>query len=156
MKKVILSLFMSSFLMTFTFGQENSTEETATTTSTREEVIEIPSELKKPISETYVSKNAVLDKFHNEVELEHLGKLELTQLYIDRVKILTEIMPYIALSTHAAGENLQTLGVPETKANVSDLLKEVKSKIHSLSKKSQTSSQKETLKKLNLKPRNYF
>lgn len=125
MKKLVLGLLLSTFCISSSFGQETSNSNTATETA---EDIQIPSEVKKPITVTYVSKSAVLDKFHNKVELEKLGKLELTQLYIDRVTLLTEIMPYIALSTHAAGEDLTKLGVPETKANVTDLVKEVKSK----------------------------
>ncbi len=130
MKKLVLGLLLSSFCISVSFGQNGSDSSNTSSVSNSAivEDIEIPSEVKKPINVTYVSKTAVLEKFHNEVELEKLGKLELTQLYIDRVTILTEIMPYIALSTHAAGENLKNLGVPETKANVSDLQKEVKSK----------------------------
>jgi hypothetical protein len=82
----------------------------------------------KEVDVTYVSEKAVLPKYHNEVELDKLGKLELTALYIERVKILTEIVPYLALNKKPAGADLDDLGVPETKSNVADLEREVKSK----------------------------
>ncbi len=112
----MLSLTVASCSVAISFAQDSSY------------VVDIPSEVTKIIDVTYVSKTAVISKYHNEVELENVGKLELTQLYIERVRVLTEVMPYMALSTHAAGEDLQKLGVPKTKENVSDLLREVKSK----------------------------
>ncbi len=78
---------------------------------------------------TYVSATAKIDKYHNEVDLEKLGKLELTELYLERVSVVTEIIPYLALHKNPAGATLADLGIPETKANVSRLEKEVKSKL---------------------------
>ena len=75
---------------------------------------------------TYVEPSAKIEKFHNQSELEKMGKLELTDLYIERVRVLSEVLPYIALNKNPAGANLSDLGIPETKPNVDDLEKEVK------------------------------
>ena len=82
---------------------------------------------KTEVTVTYVEKTAKIAKFHNQAELEKMGKLELTKLYIERVTVLSETLPYLALSRNPAGANLADLGIPETKTNVSDLEQEVKS-----------------------------
>ena len=81
----------------------------------------------KEITVTYVEQAAKIAKFHNQAELEKMGKLELTKLYIERVTVLSETLPYLALSRDPAGANLSDLGIPETKTNVDDLENEVKS-----------------------------
>ncbi len=78
---------------------------------------------------TYVSETAFIDKYHNEVELEKMGKLELTNLYLERVSVLTEIIPYLALNKAPAGAGLAELGIPETKTNTSHLDREVSNKV---------------------------
>lgn len=84
------------------------------------------------VTATFVSKTAKIDKYHNEVELEKLGKLELTELYLKRIEVVTEIIPYLALHRNPAGASLANLGIPETKNNVDQLEKEVKNKEHYL------------------------
>lgn len=98
------------------------------TAYSQDETVETTGEKVKEVEVTYVSEKAVLPKYHNEVELDKLGKLELTNLYIERVKILTEVVPYLALNKKPAGADLDALGIPETKSNVADLEREVKSK----------------------------
>ena len=73
--------------------------------------------------QTYVEKEAKIEKYHNQAELEKMGKIELTNLYIERVKVLSEVLPYIALSKDPAGAKLEDLGIPETKPNIDDLEK---------------------------------
>ena len=77
---------------------------------------------------TYVSKNATISKYHTQVELEAFGKLELTELYMERVVVLTEMVPYLALSFNPAGATLEDLGIPSSKSNTSHMEAEVKSK----------------------------
>lgn len=106
MKKIITVLAFV-FSATFLFAQETTTSST---------------------SVTYVSATAKIDKYHNEVDLEKLGKLELTDLYLERVSVVTELIPYLALHKNPAGASLADLGIPETKTNISHLEKEVKNK----------------------------
>jgi hypothetical protein len=113
MKKVLILAGLFS-LMSGVYAQE--VEEVEETKSTKTE-----------ITVTYVEKAAKIAKFHNQAELEKMGKLELTKLYIERVTVLSETLPYLALSRDPAGANLSDLGIPETKTNVTDLEKEVKS-----------------------------
>ncbi len=119
-KLFLLGLAVLSFSA---YSQNETTEETVSELS-----IDPLADKVKPVDVTYVSKKAVLPKFHNEVELDKLGKLELTNLYIERVKILTEVVPYLALNKKPAGADLDNMGIPETKSNVADLVTEVKSK----------------------------
>ena len=77
---------------------------------------------------TYVSKTATISKYHTQVELESLGKLELTELYMERVVVLSELTPYLALSFHPAGASLADLGIPSSKSNTAHMETEVKNK----------------------------
>lgn len=79
------------------------------------------------VASTYVSADAKVKKFHTKEELERMGKLDLTDLYMERVSILTELVPYIALHTKP-GATLREMGIPETKLNLEHLDKEVKNK----------------------------
>jgi hypothetical protein len=76
---------------------------------------------------TYVSPEAKISKYHTEEELKKLGKIELTQLYMERVKVITEIIPYLALHTKP-GATLKELGIPENEINVKHMEKEVTNK----------------------------
>jgi len=81
----------------------------------------------KTTTYTYVSADAKLTKYHTEDELKALGKLELTQLYMERIRVLTEITPYLALHSKP-GATLKEMGIPETPLNVEHMEKEVKNK----------------------------
>ena len=76
---------------------------------------------------TYVSADAKISKYHTEEELKKLGKIELTTLYLERVKVLTEILPFLALHTKP-GATLKEIGIPETDANIKHMEKEVANK----------------------------
>ncbi len=76
---------------------------------------------------TYVSSDAVLKKVHTKEELELLGKLDLTTIYQERIAIITEVLPYLALHSKP-GATLAEMSIPQTPANVAHLQKEVKNK----------------------------
>ncbi len=118
MKKTLLILSLSVFTCS-AFAQAPEQEQE----KKQEKKVE---EKKDATTFTYVEPAAKISKFHNQSELEKMGKLELTNLYIERVRVLSEILPYIALNKNPAGANLADLGIPETKPNVDDLEKEVK------------------------------
>jgi hypothetical protein len=76
---------------------------------------------------TYVSNDAKLSKVHTKEELEAMGKIELTKIYMERISVVTELVPYLALHTKP-GASLQDMGIPETEDNKEHLVKEVKNK----------------------------
>ena len=76
---------------------------------------------------TYVNTDAVLKKVYTKDELELLGKLELTTIYQERIAIITEVLPYLALHSKP-GATLKDMSIPQTPANLSHLEKEVKNK----------------------------
>ncbi|MBC7451584.1 MAG: hypothetical protein H7259_08870 [Cytophagales bacterium] len=76
---------------------------------------------------TYVSAKAKLTKVYTREELEKMGKLELTTIYQERIAIITEIIPYLALHSKP-GATLSEMGIPQTAANTDHLEKEVKNK----------------------------
>lgn len=79
------------------------------------------------VQTTYVNPNAILEKYHTQEELDKLGKIELTQIYMERIVVLTEIVPYLALHTKP-GATLKEMGIPETKANIEHMENAVKGK----------------------------
>jgi hypothetical protein len=80
---------------------------------------------------TYVNAEAKISVFHTEEDLKKMGKTELTQLYMERISVLTELIPYIALHSKP-GATLKEMGIPETSINVGHLEKEVKNKANYL------------------------
>ncbi|MDX2195088.1 MAG: hypothetical protein NW207_01615 [Cytophagales bacterium] len=76
---------------------------------------------------TYVSADVKIQKFYTEDELKKMGKLELTNIYKERITYLTEIVPYLALHSKP-GATLQEMGIPETSQNMDHLEKELKNK----------------------------
>jgi hypothetical protein len=76
---------------------------------------------------TYVNADAVLKKVYSKEELDVLGKLELTAIYQERIAIITEVLPYLALHSKP-GATLSDMSIPQTPANISHLEKEVKNK----------------------------
>ncbi len=86
---------------------------------------------------TYVSANAVLKKTHTKEELEVMSKLELTTIYQERIGIITEVLPYLALHSKP-GATLSDMSIPQTSANTSHLEKEVKNKQEYISSVNET------------------
>jgi hypothetical protein len=76
---------------------------------------------------TYVSPTAKLAKVYTKEDLDVLGKIELTKIYMERIAVVTELAPYLALHTKP-GATLQDMGIPETADNKEHLEKEVKNK----------------------------
>lgn len=110
MKKIVIAIALSS-LTTLAVAQKKEKDKEKIATS----------------SLTYVAADAKISKYHTEEELKKLGKIELTQLYMERVKVITEIIPYLALHTKP-GATLKELGIPENETNVKHMEKEVLNK----------------------------
>ncbi|MFN8416058.1 MAG: hypothetical protein U0U66_06975 [Cytophagaceae bacterium] len=86
---------------------------------------------------TYVNASAKLTKTHTRAELEAMGKLDLTKIYQERIAIITELVPYLALHSKP-GATLTEMGIPKTKENVAHLEKEVANKTEYLGSVNQT------------------
>ncbi len=63
-----------------------------------------------------ISTGASMRKFHEKSELETMNKGQLLELYIERIKVLVNTLPYIAL-TNKPGVTMQDVGIPENSEN---------------------------------------
>lgn len=70
---------------------------------------------KKPKSIISTS-GAALRKFHEKSELDGMQKGQLLELYKERIKVLVNILPYIAL-TNKPGMTMTDVGIPDTAEN---------------------------------------
>ncbi|MCB4799844.1 hypothetical protein [Neotamlana laminarinivorans] len=68
-------------------------------------------------SESIISRNAIIKKYHNKKELNALPKGELLNLYSERVEALTHLIPYLAFASKP-GIDMGNLGIPTSSANV--------------------------------------
>lgn len=68
----------------------------------------------KPIS--IISTGASMKKYHEKSELETMQKGQLLELYIERIKVLVNTLPYIALTTKP-GVTMQDVGIPDNSEN---------------------------------------
>ena len=75
-------------------------------------------QVKKPKS--IISTGAAMKKFHEKNELDVMKKGELLELYVERIKVLINTLPYIALTTKA-GVTMDDVGVPNTPDNLKAL-----------------------------------
>ena len=75
----------------------------------------ITAQAKKPIS--IITQGVGVKKYHEKSELDGMKKGELLTLYVERIKVLINTLPYIALTTKA-GVTMEDLGVPETSENL--------------------------------------
>ena len=92
MKKII---FLSLFML-FAVGNVNA-------------------QAKKPKSIISTS-GAALKKFHEKSELDAMPKGQLLELYKERIKVLVNLLPYLAL-TNKPGMTMQDVGIPDTSEN---------------------------------------
>jgi len=96
MKKII---FLSLFMI-FAVGNTNA-------------------QAKKSVS--IISTGASIKKFHEKSELDGMQKGALLELYIERIKVLVNTLPYIAL-TNKPGVTMADVGVPDNAENNKALL----------------------------------
>lgn len=75
---------------------------------------------KKPIS-IINTNGASMKKFHEKSELDGMQKGQLLELYIERIKVLVNTLPYIAL-TNKPGVTMADVGVPDNAENNKALL----------------------------------
>ena len=114
MKRIFTAILLSTVICT-AYAQDNVNNKEGK-----------PGKTKK-ITHTYVSPTATLKKNYTQEELKALGKIELVGIYMERISVLTELVPYIALRSKP-GSTLNEMGIPSTDANIDHMMKEVKNK----------------------------
>lgn len=77
---------------------------------------EVMSSQNKNAPQSIISTTAVIRKYHSQDELKGMQKGELLELYIERIKVLTKTLPYIALATKP-GVTMVDLGIPMDNEN---------------------------------------
>ncbi|KVV13499.1 hypothetical protein ACRASX_05110 [Flavobacterium sp. TMP13] len=77
---------------------------------------EVMSSQNKNAPQSIISTTAIIRKYHSQDELKGMQKGELLELYIERIKVLTKTLPYIALATKP-GVTMADLGIPMDNEN---------------------------------------
>ncbi|MFC0605692.1 hypothetical protein [Winogradskyella pulchriflava] len=75
---------------------------------------------KKNESQSIISGKVNISKYHSREQLDDMTKGELLDLYIERIRVIVNILPNIAFATKP-GVTMEDLGIPETKDNVNAL-----------------------------------
>jgi hypothetical protein len=73
-----------------------------------------------------ISTTASMKKYYEKAELDGLQKGQLLELYIERIKVLVNTLPYIAL-TSKAGVTLNDVGIPDTPESAKQLDNQIES-----------------------------
>ena len=81
----------------------------------------------KPVTQKPIINIRGIGTYHSLKELEGLLKGELITLYLERIKIIINIVPYVGI-TNKPGVTLKDLGIPETIENVKALDREFENK----------------------------
>ncbi|GAA3606757.1 hypothetical protein Q4Q39_10965 [Flavivirga amylovorans] len=71
---------------------------------------------KKTTPKSIISKNIGIKKYHDGEELRRMQKGQLLDLYVERIEVLANILPYIAFATKP-GITMSTLGIPNSNEN---------------------------------------
>lgn len=71
---------------------------------------------KPNMPKSIISTNASIRTYHDDKTLNAMSKGELLELYIERIKVLVKILPYVALATKP-GVTMTDLGIPDDANN---------------------------------------
>ena len=71
---------------------------------------------KKTTPKSIISKNIGIKRYHDSEELKRMQKGQLLDLYVERIEVLANILPYIAFATKP-GVTMSTLGIPNSNDN---------------------------------------
>ena len=69
------------------------------------------------IPKSLINSSAALKKYHQKNELEIMKKGELVDLYIERINVIINKVPFIALTTKR-GVSINDLGIPSSSNNI--------------------------------------
>ena len=75
---------------------------------------------KKEDLKTIIDNKVTIKKYHDSEELGNMQKGELLKLYMERITVLTNTLPYIAFATKP-NVTMSNLGIPDTKENIKAL-----------------------------------
>lgn len=70
----------------------------------------------KNMPRSIISTSAVINKFHEKSELDGMQKGPLVELYLERIKVLVNRIPFIAL-TNKRGVTMNDVGIPDSADN---------------------------------------
>ncbi|TGV01605.1 hypothetical protein Q4Q34_17605 [Flavivirga abyssicola] len=71
---------------------------------------------KKTTPKSIISSKIGIKKYHDGEELRRMQKGQLLDLYVERIEVLANILPYIAFATKP-GVTMSTLGIPNSNDN---------------------------------------
>ena len=71
---------------------------------------------KKNDPKSIINNKVTIKKYHGSEELEKMQKGELLELYLERITVLSNTLPYIAFATKP-NATMSTLGIPNSKEN---------------------------------------
>lgn len=69
------------------------------------------------ITKSLINTSAVVKKYHQKNELEEMKKGDLVDLYIERINVIINRVPFIAL-TNKRGVSISDLGIPTSSNNI--------------------------------------
>ena len=75
---------------------------------------------KKNAPKSFIKKDIGIGKYHSGEELKQMKKGQLLELYVERIEVLANILPYIAFATKP-GITMTSLGIPTTNENLKAL-----------------------------------
>jgi hypothetical protein len=70
----------------------------------------------KNMPKSIINTSAVINKFHEKSELDRMQKGPLVELYLERIKVLVNRIPFIAL-TNKRGVTMGDVGIPDNNEN---------------------------------------
>lgn len=79
----------------------------------------------KTISKSIISTSAAIKKFHEKAELDDMQKGELVELYVERINVIAQKLPFIALA-NKRGVSMNDIGIPDNSDNAELLDKQHK------------------------------
>lgn len=83
-------------------------------------------------SPSFVDSDVKIEKFYSQKELDKLPKLDLIEIYKERLKYLIVVLPFMSLHP-APGATFHDMAIPETADNIAHLDKEMENKKEFLS-----------------------
>jgi hypothetical protein len=86
-----------------------------------------PSLPKSDTTLCFVRKDIKLDKIYSKDQLLNLPKLQLIEIYKERIEYMIEFIPFIALHPQP-GATMYDMSIPQTELNLKHLDKEIKNK----------------------------
>jgi hypothetical protein len=111
--KITLFSFVLLVVTSASFAQ-NGVEAYVTETYEVKSAPKPKAKAKKAKSQSIISGEVSISKYHDREELDQMNKGALLDLYIERIEVVVNILPKIAFATKP-GVTMSSLGIPDTK-----------------------------------------